>query len=574
MTLVYGAVLILLPLWVIQQSGAQVCVIRITPLDFPIVVFLMAAALSSFLSIDPSMSWHGAYRIYVFGFFPMTAFALLFWLSAQGSWPGFEEKILGVLLASGAAAGGYACLQYQGWEIFEKMPLVAGGEPWSSLGNPIYMGAVCMMAFLAGAALWIRPATILPKKIGIGLGLLLNLLGMTLSLSRSAWAGAAVGLLVLAWGTGRTRSRSLISVVGMIGSVMFVIMCTQPRVRTHLRERLSFHESSNIARWEGWKAGIHVWQSRPWVGTGPDTFFQAFRPYRSITYLRSAGSGLTQADAHNDVIQMLSTMGLLGALAFLWIFCRLFLSAEWARSSESAGLFACLSALAVQNQFNFSSVSTSAWAAVLAGVLMWPRRSEKSIVVPKPFRRVFACAISAASAVVLVYGVGRPLYADFIFQEARQLSAMGQTLRSLELHRQAVQQSVDRSFTIPNSPTAVATWRSWRPDGPMRQSLFDEAWSTAQGLTRAHPSDPDAWNNEGVAAMWITQLTGHNLMTEAHDAFETAVRLDPVFIDAWANLAKWEHLSGHLDTENVLWKKVLVLDPDHPMARQVLHLDQ
>ena len=70
--------------------------------------------------------------------------------------------------------------------------------------------------------------------------------------------------------------------------------------------------------------------------------------------------------------------------------------------------------------------------------------------------------------------------------------------------------------------------------------------------------------------MWLNQIEGLHNAEEAQRCFEQAIQLDPVFVDAWANLAKWEHLAGYLDEEKVVWKKVLGLDPTHAMAKQVL----
>ena len=70
--------------------------------------------------------------------------------------------------------------------------------------------------------------------------------------------------------------------------------------------------------------------------------------------------------------------------------------------------------------------------------------------------------------------------------------------------------------------------------------------------------------------MWLHQLEGLHNADEAQRCLEQAIALDPVFVDAWANLAKWEHVAGHLDVEKRVWKKVLELDPAHAMAKHVL----
>ena len=70
--------------------------------------------------------------------------------------------------------------------------------------------------------------------------------------------------------------------------------------------------------------------------------------------------------------------------------------------------------------------------------------------------------------------------------------------------------------------------------------------------------------------MWRNQLGGEATMKDAEAAFTRATQLDPLFVDAWANLAKWHHLQGDIDGEKRLWRVVLGIDPEHPMARAVL----
>ena len=65
-----------------------------------------------------------------------------------------------------------------------------------------------------------------------------------------------------------------------------------------------------------------------------------------------------------------------------------------------------------------------------------------------------------------------------------------------------------------------------------RVAYFQEAWRAADGQVNHHPRNPDAWNNRGVAAMWLTQLAGIDQMLAARQSFERAVTLDPVFVDA------------------------------------------
>jgi len=82
MLLVYLAVLGLTGLWFWQQSK-EGWSFRSTGMTWPILFFVAVAFLSCVTSIDLSRSLFGAYRSYVYGSIPMTAFALLFYLTTQ-----------------------------------------------------------------------------------------------------------------------------------------------------------------------------------------------------------------------------------------------------------------------------------------------------------------------------------------------------------------------------------------------------------------------------------------------------------------------------------------------------------
>ena len=107
---------------------------------------LASAGVSTVISLEPRLSLFGAYQIYVFGWLPLCAFAVLYLLAVRSMGSFHLETLRTVILISAALVGLYAILQYTGHELFDRIPLVVGGRVWSSLGNPIYMGALCMMA--------------------------------------------------------------------------------------------------------------------------------------------------------------------------------------------------------------------------------------------------------------------------------------------------------------------------------------------------------------------------------------------------------------------------------------------
>ena len=172
-----------------------------------------------------------------------------------------------------------------------------------------------------------------------------------------------------------------------------------------------------------------------------------------------------------------------------------------------------------------------------------------------------------------LWAVSLPVRADLAYKAGLAASQQGSYMKAVGYYREAV---ALQARIEPYQMELANTWRTLGTlsnDAAERTRCFNQAWEIADRLVRDHRYDADVWNNRGVAAMWLVELDHReNLREEAKRSFEQAVQLDPVFVDAWGNWAKWEHLAGHLDREKDLWRKVLGIKPDHPMALQVLQL--
>jgi O-antigen ligase len=530
--------------------------------EWSALLFLGVAGVSAYFSIDSDISVMGFYRVHVFGMLPMAGFLILFWVAAQED---ISDRMTLALMISGALVGIYAVCQFEGWELFQAMPRVVGGRPWSSLGNPVYMGAVCMMAVVVTFGEFGRKRY---DQILLGVLAIGQSAGLVLSLSRSAWVGAFVGVVFLAILQQRKKSLNAVA----IGLLFIVILIPSARQRAALL--FSSSEVSNASRLAGWHGAIAVWRDHPLLGSGPDTFFEAFRAHRSMDYIRATGPEVTQAHAHNDFLQMAATLGTSGLIAFVVLLLTLGVRVVEGCLKDRQGplvpLAAACAALCVQNQFNFSSVATTAWAAILLGHIC---RRPDTVIAYSAWPRVLrsASVMAAAGVSVLFLGVMSVSWnADHHFKHGQELIQVNQPVLALISFREAarLRPAVEAYQTeIGNTARTLATLSA---PGSLRADLFKEAWSSAEVNTRRHPRDPDAWNNQGVVAMWRNQLGGEATTQDAREAFEHATQLDPFFVDAWANLAKWYHLQGDLEHEKTIWRNVLRIDPHHQMARAVL----
>ena len=134
LTLVYYVDLMLFALWVRQALARGVLIIRRSALDLPLLLFLIATGVSVILSIEPRLSLLGAFQIYVFGWFPMLAFAALYWFTAQAASESLQKRVQIAALGSAVGVSLYAVLQYFGYEVFERMPApraAGSGQVWA-----------------------------------------------------------------------------------------------------------------------------------------------------------------------------------------------------------------------------------------------------------------------------------------------------------------------------------------------------------------------------------------------------------------------------------------------------------
>jgi len=526
---------------------------RLTPVDGLLLAFVLLHGLSACFSIDAATSWRGTYRVYTFGVWPVAVAAVLFVLTVQCRHPFLASRIRLAILLSGAAAGLYAVLQVMGIEFSSHMPKVINGRPWSSLGNPLYLGTVCLMAFLVA---WYEGLEKRRDRVLLVVCGLAHLAGLFLSLSRSAWVAAFVVLIIGSWTAGRRSVRWWIVPFFLVGALLLF-----PQTRPRLLSAVQLSEHSNSARVEGWKGAWRVAASHPLLGSGPDTFFTAFRPYRSVAYLRSGGVGQTQAHVHNDPLQMVSTLGVVGLGVYLALVVLFF------RRSRPGPEQMVLAALLIHNLFNFSSLTTTAWAALLAALAL--PITDRPISSPRMIRPILLLAVLIVIGGAL-HSAGIAAVADVHVQQGRVWMSLQQPVRALVEFREATRLCPDIEVYQTELGNAARQLAQTAADGSLRQDLLMEAGRSAAMAVRYHPANPDAWNNQGVVAMWRNEMGGQNAMAEAKSSFEQAVHLDPNFMDAWANLAKWHHLAGDIDGEKVIWEKVLILDPSHEMANSVL----
>jgi O-antigen ligase len=182
-----------------------------------------------------------------------------------------------------------------------------------------------------------------------------------------------------------------------------------------------------------WRPALRIVEANPLLGVGLDNFKIAFPYYSGIEFNEIDGMFMSSRMAHNELLQMASTTGLLGLGAYLGVLAA-FGMLWWKtyRSSTASvqliliAVLACAVAYHVQNFFSFGVASINViWVLLLAIVQNLYRAGPGPYVQPPSGWKFYAASKKAALVVFSVFLLFFPisrLGADIAFGQSNAAS--------------------------------------------------------------------------------------------------------------------------------------------------------
>lgn len=353
-------------LWTLRRYGWEG---QHTPLNWGLVAVVFSLCVSSWLSVDPSRSWRMSLiwsaLILVFGM------AVLFLRTIQQK---YEPVVVLYIYLVGLMGL---------WEYYETVVWLGDWYElfgWSlGVPRPPRIGvmfspnilAVCFnFALFLGWGMW--------QKAGRGWwGWLLFLFFtplLVLTGSRSGWVGFLAGCLlvvVVRWWhehEGQVTWRLAVRLLALVGGAGGVLLLLIALLRPDTLQMSS--RSAILYRVEFWSVAVEMWEQRPWVGQGVDTFGSFF-----MLAHESAPPAVPFRAAHSWWMSFLSETGLLGITAVLLCW---FLIGRWLWAHRQArfwnpmsvGLLGGLGAFAVHATFDTPEPMVIFFAAVWLAMLL------------------------------------------------------------------------------------------------------------------------------------------------------------------------------------------------------------
>jgi O-antigen ligase len=396
-----------------------------TPLDLPLLAFLVSAALSTVFAFNLNVALFGTYSRYD-GLLTIVTYAALFWLSVHTLRAADDARqLLRVLLASGYLVAGIAIVQ----SVLLSMAQGPVVPAFGTLGQQNVLGAflamLCPLAYreLIDAGAWSTRLIALNALAILGVALILTL-------SRSAWLGTALAAIIVIAGSRRTipRPRVVVAAIVLVGLGLAGLTVGRGfplEQKIEARAVSVFDVNAWGPRPAIWRDSVKLIASRPILGYGPDNFGLVY-PRFQADYL-----GQQPVDkAHAESLQVAATQGLIGLAAYLLVLAA-FVRAFW-RGRQRAGavaIFAGWVAYQVTLQLNFSALAASLpfWIFAAAAMESWGatrRRSLPALAEESGVKALAAIPVAALAALAIV-GTVFPYLADSRLQVAAAADADG-----------------------------------------------------------------------------------------------------------------------------------------------------
>lgn len=416
--------------------------VRRTPLDLPMLAYVVSAGLSTLLAANVNLAFFGSYGR-MEGFLTIATYAALFWLTVQSvSTPVEGRAVLRAVLAGAFLVSLIAVLQ-----------AVAGGlavGPTSSVarasatfGNSNALAAYLAMALPLGVNEYPR-ATSTSDRILAGNAVAILAIALALTFGRGGWIGGVVGATIVIATTRPSRRRVMVmagAAAGLIGSIVLAIAFLgaggAPIAQATAARFLSLLDpaaGTGAIRLHIWGDTLRLIASRPLVGYGPDNFGLVFPAFQTGSWSR-----LSLIDeSHSELLQIGATQGILGLAAFAWL-CIAFARLWWKGRNQmlaSGVLGACVGyLLALLVNFSVVPAALPFWIFLGAGavILQGDAESRAPTHARRHGRALWLAAGVLAAAFLSVMTIGLPAAADSRLHDSLEAFAAGDQARAARL---------------------------------------------------------------------------------------------------------------------------------------------
>jgi len=244
-----------------------------------------------------------------------------------------------------------------------------------STGNAAHLASFLIFPFFLGGMKLLFSADNLKKKIFYAAAAAASFFGILFSQTRGAAVGLEAGVIVfLILAALKDESKkarkiclALLVIFLVTGGILVMnrdsaLVKSQPLLRRLVNIKIS--DSTVRQRWHSWRAGWQAFKEKPVLGWGMENYNSAFNKYFDPSYYNLTKTGTYFDRAHNIVIELLATSGIIGLLSYFFAAGVILFILFKSRLKfsipvrEIKALIALLAAYFIQNLFVFDTIVT------------------------------------------------------------------------------------------------------------------------------------------------------------------------------------------------------------------------
>lgn len=357
MMLVYGLTVIIAAAWIVKIIVNKKIRINRTPLDIPLILFLISQIISTVISIDTHVSLFGYYSRFNGGLLSTISYLILYFAFTSNFPKNKINRLLTTILASAVLVSIYGILEHFGIDRDIWVQDVQN-RVFSTLGQPNWLGAY--LSVLIPITLGLGLLSFVDKK-RISYGVVYLILSVTLFLtliftkSRSAIIALWVCLFLLAvflivkfakklfkpllifvftflflhfvYGTPFVQLNKF-TLPEIINSLSPASLISPPPTNDKPTGgsviEIGVTESGTIRKIV-WTGALDIFRHYPLIGTGVETFAFSYYRFRPAAHNMTSEWDFLYNKAHNEYLNFAATTGIFGLGSYFLIIIIFFL---------------------------------------------------------------------------------------------------------------------------------------------------------------------------------------------------------------------------------------------------------
>jgi len=285
----------------------------------------------------------------------------------------YAIRLIKVAIFTGLILSLYGSMQVLGRDFIDW------NNPYNSMiatvGNPNFASALLAILFLISlGGLFLQDLSIVYKIISIFV-LIASPYAILKSNSRQGVVTIlfAMAFCVTVYSFLKFKhARYFIIPFTLLGSIFAILGMLQKGPLSSI-----LYKDSVSVRGYYWRAGIEMFRENPITGIGVDRYGAYFKQFREVGYSLKYGFDITSSNAHNTIIQLFATAGIVVGLSYLLLnFYILFSGLKFVKSNNGESqkiVLVLLSAwigFQAQSLISIDNIGISVWGWLLGGAIL------------------------------------------------------------------------------------------------------------------------------------------------------------------------------------------------------------